>query len=111
MATESKTYNGWTNYETWCVNLWMDNVRGSHNHWLAEAAAVWQYAEPSDDVLSKSEKARYALADLLKGYYDEEMPDLGASLWADMLNAAFSEVNWDEIANNLLDDCDGYESR
>lgn len=21
------TYNGWTNYETWAVNLWLDTVR------------------------------------------------------------------------------------
>ena len=25
----SERYNGWTNYETWLVNLWMDNEQGS----------------------------------------------------------------------------------
>ena len=24
------TYNGWTNYETWNVALWIDNERGTY---------------------------------------------------------------------------------
>ena len=24
------SYNGWTNYETWAVKLWMDNEEGSY---------------------------------------------------------------------------------
>jgi hypothetical protein len=34
------------------------------------------------------------------------MPDLGATMWADLLGAAFSEVNWREIAENFRDDLD-----
>ena len=26
-----KEYNGWTNYETWNVALWIDNERGTQN--------------------------------------------------------------------------------
>ncbi len=25
------SYNGWTNYETWCVNLWLINQEGSND--------------------------------------------------------------------------------
>jgi len=25
----TKTYNNWTNYETWCVNLWLTNEEGT----------------------------------------------------------------------------------
>jgi len=28
--TKAKTYNGWTNYETWNVALWMDNDYGNY---------------------------------------------------------------------------------
>ena len=29
-------YNGWTNYETWLVNLWLGNG-GSGEHWREQA--------------------------------------------------------------------------
>ena len=32
-AMTNKEYNGWYNYETWMVNLWMDNNQGSHEMW------------------------------------------------------------------------------
>ena len=28
--SKAKTYNGWTNYETWNVALWMDNDYGNY---------------------------------------------------------------------------------
>ena len=30
-------YNGWYNYETWLVNLWMDNDQGSQEMWREHA--------------------------------------------------------------------------
>lgn len=35
-ATETKkdtTYNGWPNYETWNVMLWMDNEEGAYTYY------------------------------------------------------------------------------
>ena len=32
------------------------------------------------------------------------------SVFSDLLNAALSEVDWQEIANGLLEECEGYES-
>ncbi len=31
--SDEKGYNGWSNYETWNVKLWMDNDEGSYNYW------------------------------------------------------------------------------
>ena len=31
-TAEKKTYNGWTNYETWNVKLWLDND-GELDYW------------------------------------------------------------------------------
>ena len=31
------TYNGWTNYETWCVALWIDNEEPTQRYWHEQA--------------------------------------------------------------------------
>lgn len=33
-AVEDTTYNGWKNYPTWCVNLWLSNDEGLYNETL-----------------------------------------------------------------------------
>ena len=43
------------------------------------------------------------LADSLKEMVTEMAPDLGATTFADLLGAALSEVDWREIARNILD--------
>ncbi len=37
IAMTNKEYNGWYNYETWMVNMWMDNTQESHETWRAIA--------------------------------------------------------------------------
>jgi hypothetical protein len=43
MAT-NEGYNGWTNYETWCVSLWIDNEEPSYRHWQAVAQECYDDA-------------------------------------------------------------------
>ncbi len=100
-ATEK--YNGWTNYETWNVKLWLDNDEGSYRYWGATAQEVYDEAE-ADDSFTKAERAALDLADRLKDEINEAAPDLGASCFADLLGAALSEVDWMEIANALIED-------
>lgn len=103
-------YNGWTNYETWVVNLWMDNSEGSYDYWREVAEDVYhnQTREPSNG-LTRMDEAVYLLADRLKDDHEEakdeilERLELNASLWADLLCAALSEANWREIAEHLLE--------
>lgn len=106
MATESKTYNGWTNYETWCVNLWLTNEEGSYHYWTETANEEWESPSHTSEHWTRSQAARFSLADRLKNEIEEAQPDLGASMWADMLNAALCEVDWDEIANSFLEECE-----
>ena len=39
MGDTEKGYQGWTNYETWAVNLWLGNEQGSHEYWQEQARA------------------------------------------------------------------------
>ena len=99
------TYNGWTNYETWAVKLWIDNEQHSYHYWRETAA---EYLENPDsylgnDLFSEEENATYRLSLLLKEEYEEAMPEV-EGVWADLLGAALSEVNWHEIASHMIAD-------
>ena len=106
----TKNYNGWTNYETWVVKLWMDNDEYSHNHWVDTARYIYENEAEEQKHFSKMDDAVCILADRLKNDHEEakdeilERLELTASLWADLLGAALSETNWVEIAKNLLED-------
>ena len=105
----AKTYNGWTNYETWVVNMWMDNNEGSYDYWREVAQEIHNNLEEPTNSLTKMDEAMYLLADRLKDYHEEIKDEilgnvkLTSSVWADLLGAALSEVNWREIAEHLLE--------
>lgn len=100
-------YQGWTNYETWAVNLWMDNNEGSYNYVREQAReAIAEAKSDRTEYLTVREQATYALAETLKGDHEEGNPlaEDGASVYTDLLNAALSEVNWQEIAGNVINE-------
>ncbi len=107
--TDDKTYNGWTNYETWNVALWLDNDQGSYRHWRSEAQDAWDSAEATSYRTRESVATR-DLADRLKTDLEEGNPLADqASCYSDLLGAALSEVNWDEIASHYIADVDKEE--
>lgn len=102
----SEKYNGWTNYETWAANLWIDEGR---NYYVERAGEV--YAESkADKPFTREERAALDLADILKDEHEEAAQDMlesakaTASLFADILNAGLKEINWYEIAQHLVEE-------
>ena len=94
--------NGWENYETWCVNLWIDNERGSQDFIRSQAKEVYEEAAATD-VWTREESARFRLADWLKQYHAEEnRPEL-PGVYGDLLGGALGAVNWDQIARHHMD--------
>ena len=95
--TEGEGYHGWTNYETWCVNLWLGNDEASDSYWYDQAYNVrMEFEEDTQE---------HTLADMLKDAVEEgaEEEINNASMYSDLLRAAISEVNFGEIAKHMLD--------
>ena len=101
---ERKEYNGWTNYETWVVALWMDNEQGSCDFWAEEAQDAYNHAD-ADSTFTKLERATLTLATGIKEHHEENTPTV-VGAYADLLNAALSEVDWHEIAAHLMENVD-----
>ena len=97
-----KGYNGWSNYETWAVALWMDNAESSYRYVREMARDIVADAEDDrPEYLNADEYARFTLADKLHEEYEEAMPEV-EGVWADLLRAGFNGVNWTEIATNIV---------
>ena len=107
MTDADKTYNGWTNYETWCVKLWIDNLEATYQHWR-ERATYWAGQDSTSTYWSQEESARFNLADELRDTISDgaDTYDIWqiAGMYSDLLRAALSEVNWQEIAGAMLED-------
>ena len=95
------TCNGWTNYETWVVNLWMDNEPGSQDFFMERAREILDDSTPTE-YASREEVARSSFADWLAEFHDENVPQL-SGVYADLMRGALDAVNWMEIARYYID--------
>lgn len=102
---EDTTYNGYTNYPTWVVNLWIDNEEGSQTYWREVAEECYRDATPAYDGQTQKDAAIYDLSQRLKGEFEEGDPFIvKASVYADLMGWALSSVNWHEIAEGMLEE-------
>jgi hypothetical protein len=104
MTSEGTTYNGWSNYETWAVALWLDNEQSSYEYVRELARDAWDDATETT-YATRGQAAAWALAETLKDEHYEGMtnaiPD-GASVFADLLGAALSSVDWHELGHQYV---------
>lgn len=82
-----KTYNGWTNYATWRVNL-----------------EVFDGFDPSDYFSAFNPDDIYGLGESLKEYAEQVLFECSTveGLARDYALAFLSDVNWQEIAKHLI---------
>ncbi|HUD06819.1 MAG TPA: hypothetical protein VMR34_02935 [Candidatus Saccharimonadales bacterium] len=87
MQNIKKTYNGWTNRETWLVSLWLNNDPVSYS----------MFTEALELEASDREKAEWLETNIKDEMFD--LP-LEASLWSDLLGTSLTRVNWVEVIEN-----------
>lgn len=85
VAIQQQTYNGWSNRETWLVNLWLTNDEGSQT--ILESTA-----QIDGDLYGRAD----CLERFIREYYEEQFDD--ASIWSDLLGTALDRVSWYELA-------------
>lgn len=81
------TYNGWSNRETWVVNLWLNNEPYSYDmlqHILKAFDSTSEQAEELENCVRNDDNA----------LLDE------ASMWSDLLSTSLGRVDWYEIVQN-----------
>ena len=75
------SYNGWTNKETWLVNLWLGDCFQADTEMGEEVTA--EYIES-------------CVSEMASAAGESDM----AGLITDLLNSAIAKVNWQEIASH-----------
>ena len=87
---DEQGYNGWHNYETWCVNLWLTNDYADYTY-------IRDLIKKANNIVDAAEQIREMV---------EEMNPIAeqATLYTDLLNGALRAVDWFEIAQHFLED-------
>lgn len=84
---DAETYNGWSNRETWVVNLWLTNEACTYD--------VLQHIVKAFDTLSEQASE---LEHWVRGEYETRRGE--ASMWSDLMSTALARVSWYEIVQN-----------
>lgn len=107
------TYNGWTNRETWALNLWLTNDQGLYEMTRERVAgAMGKHIRTSNPDKWAVLLRQRAAGEAVKEFW-EELTDPGEGLMSvenilEMVRDIGSEyrVNWDEIGAYWLSDLD-----
>lgn len=107
--TEDNTYQGWKNYETFSIKLYIDNEREQHEFWTEQTAFLMSpqgyeaHKDRFDTKLFNAEDiAKFALDEQLKEYFEKKTPTYIKEPFSTLLQGALDSVYWYEIAEELI---------
>jgi len=88
----SDKYNGWTNYETWRINLEMIDGMTAADFGVTDTDPNYRDTAVED------------LADRLESYVAEVVEADAKGFALDLANSFLARVDWEEIAEHMIDD-------
>jgi len=89
------TYNGWKNYETWNVNLWIQNDEGLYGFVRDGLESLMDRCDNDWENVSLTD-----LKELVRDAFGSNKTPDGVSLFS-------NEIDWDEISDALLELAEG----
>jgi hypothetical protein len=100
----SEKYQGWANYPTWNVKVWIDNDEGSYNLWRGAAR---QALDTCGGSMIRREAAMIVLAEQLEEHHDRTIfaaEEFKPSWQSDCLQWSIGQVDWREIAEAYIEE-------
>lgn len=98
-ATEDKTHNGWTNYETWVVGMYLDGNYDGEGTYL-DALELARQRNGEEDNTTRTRVLAEDLEEFVQQtIFGDEAP---ATIATDLLGKALANVNWRELAESKL---------
>ncbi len=90
MKSDQTDYNGWANYQTWLVSLWLAND-------VCTYQSIRELVDTAKDAYSASQAIKAFIEDL------NPVGDQ-ASLFADLMSASLRTVDWVQVAESFLEE-------
>lgn len=98
----SDKYNGWSNYETWVVDLWLTNDKDSYDCLTQEAQVHYNDAQTGPH-LTREQIATHKLSVSLELMLEKCAPEL-SGVYGDLLSHALRKVDWLELAGSWIEE-------